>query len=253
MPHRVFACLLSALFMIALARPAAAEMNDRLSQQRFGAVTLGDYQAGDNVRFTLSRYRNVFLLHFAGETETYVLYADYGSLGGRVLRYDSGAIAIQVAGWGAMTIYPDNRPDGLPATRTGDAAAINMPSVGQSQVVSAADDEATHLAYVSGIHVAFTADWNASANDAWLRGIVYDTIGNTARGIARFAAKPQARGAFADRINTVRFQSSNKPLLQLTGKTLIVTYNASQGFMGRASSRAIAFALGKLFGLPISN
>ncbi len=253
MPKRGFVSLFCTMLLLALAQPAAAEMNDRLSQQRFGAITLGDYQAGNTVRFTLSRVRNDFLLHFAGDAETYVLYADYGSLGGRVLRYDSGAIAIQVAGWGAMTIYPDNQPDGLPATRTGDAAAINLPSVSQGQLIGTADDEASHLAYISGIHVGFTADWSATANDAMLRGLVYDTLGNTARGIARFAADAQTRGAFARRINTVRLQASGKPLIQIIGKTLIVTYNPSQGFMGRASSRAIALALGKIFGMPVSN
>jgi hypothetical protein len=252
MPKRGFAILLCAAFCV-LALPASAQLNDRLTQQRFGAIALGEFQAGNNVRFTLTRYRGEFLLHFSGDPEVYVLYADYGPLGGRVLRYDSGAVALQVAGWGSMTVYPDKEPDGLAAVRNGDASSPSLPAVGQQQILSAADDEASHIAYVCGLRFAFTADWNATANDAGLRALVYDTLGNTARGIARFAASTEGRAAFSQRISTVRFQQSSRTLIQLTGKTLIVTYNPSQGYMGRASSRAIAFALGKLFKVPIQN
>ena len=253
MPRRGLAFLLCAISCCALAQPAIGEMPSRLSQQHFGAISPGDFQAGDHVRFTLGRYRSEYLMRMAGEPEVYVLYADYGSLGGRVLRYDSGAIAIQVAGWGAMTIYPDNQPDGLPAMRTGDAQPPNLPMVNQSQILSAADDEASHLAYVSGVHVNFAADWNALANDAGLRAIAYDTLGNAARGIARFAANPACRDILAQKVATIRLQTGPKLVVQLSGNTLIVTFNPALGYMGRASSRAIAFALGKLFAVPMPN
>jgi hypothetical protein len=48
-------------------------------------------------------------------------------------------------------------------------------------------------------------------------------------------------------------QTSERPAIQMNGKTLIVTFNPRQGYTGRASSRAIAFALGKLFSVPTPN
>lgn len=236
-----------------MARPALAEVNDRLSQQRIGAITSGEFVAGDSQRFTLARYRGEFLMRLAGDPETYVLYADYGSMGGRVLRYDSGAVAIQVAGWGSMTIYPDAKPDGLPAMRTGDAQSLSIGSVSQAQLLGAAEDEASHIAYVSGVRISFTADWNSYSGDSAWRAQLYDTLENTSRGIIRLSANPAARAAFAQRISTVHFQISNKPLIQITGRTLIVTFNPRQFYMGRASSRAIAFALGKILRTPVPN
>ncbi|MGB8603266.1 MAG: DUF4908 domain-containing protein [Rhizomicrobium sp.] len=236
-----------------MAAPAYAEMNDRLSQQHFGTISSGDFVAGDSVHFQLARYHGEYLMRVAGDPETYVLYADYGPLGGRVLRYDSGATAIQVAGWGAMTLYTDNKPDGLPAMRTGDAQGIAPPNVSFAQLMGAADDEASHIAYVSGVRISFNADWNAYAGDANWRSLVYDTLENTARGIIRLAANPAARAAFAQRVSAVRLQPSHKPTIQLSGRTLIVTFNPQQAFMGRASSRAIAFAMGKLLQAPVSN
>lgn len=258
MPGRGFVQLLCASLCCAslyggLAAPAQAEMNDRLSQQHFGTISSGDFVAGDSVHFQLARYHGEYLMRVTGDPETYVLYADYGPLGGRVLRYDSGATAIQVAGWGAMTLYTDSKPDGLPAMRTGDTQGFSLPSVTFTQLMSAADDEASHIAYVSGVRISFGADWNAYAGDAAWRGLIYDTLENTTRGIIRLAANPAARAAFAQRVSAVRFQPSHKPTIQLSGRTLIVTFNPQQAYMGRASSRAIAFAMGKLLHTPVSN
>lgn len=246
-----------ALFLIvslccALA-PARAELNDRLNQQRFGNIPSGAFSAGDQLRFTLSHFRSEYLMKIVGEPEVFVLYADYGSLGGRVLRYDSGAVAIQVAGWGSMTLYTDSQPEGLPALRIGDAADPQMPGISAAHLRSTASDEAAHIAYVRGVHIVFAADWDGVADDADQRALLYDTLENTARGVARFAAIPAARDQFGRRISVVQFKASRKPTIQIVGRTLFVTYNPRDGFRGRASSRAIAYALGKLFRVPVPN
>jgi hypothetical protein len=246
MPKRGFALLLCASLSSVLAQQASAEVFDRIERQHFGSITAGSYQAGDNLRFSIDRYRNEYLMRYAGQPEVFVLYADFGSLGGRVLRYDSGAIAIQVAGWGAMTIYTDDRPEGLPAVRTGDSSAPNLPSATLAQAQSAADDETAHLSYTRGVHVSFTADWDALSGDSNLRALAFDAMENAARAIDRFTANQAARAVFAQRVSAVRIQQSDdRPKIQMSGKTLIVTFNPRQGYMGRASSRAIAYALGK--------
>jgi hypothetical protein len=253
MPRRGITFLLCAFLFSVLAQQAGAEVFDRIQQQHFGSIATGSYQAGDNLRFSIDRYRDQYLMRVAGQPEVFVLYADYGSLGGRVLRYDSGAIAIQVAGWGGMTLYTDDQPQGLPAVRTGDSAAPNLPSVTLAQAQSAADDEAAHLSYARGVRVSITADWNALSGDSNLRALAFDTMENAARGIDRFTANSAARAAFTQKVSVVHMQTSEKPLIQMSGKTLIVTFNPRQGYMGRASSRALAFALGKLFGVPVQN
>jgi len=252
MLHRAFALLIGMAFAYALATQARAAMGDRLQQQHFGDIAPGTYQAGDQIRFSLDRYQNEFLMRIAGNPEVYVLYADYGTLGGRVLRYDSGAIAIQVAGWGAMTIYTDEAPDGLPASRIGDSSPPVMPQVSMQQMQTAADDETSHLQYVRGLHVSFFADPD-TVGDGGVRTFAFDAMENAARGIDRFTANPAARAAFGQRVNAVRLQTSVKPYIKIADKVLIVTFNPHTGYFGRASSRAIAFALGKLFGIPIAN
>ena len=256
MPKRRIAVLFCAIMFCAFASPSGAEMNDRLSQEHFGSIQPGAYQAGDTLKFTLDhyqsdRYQNEYLMRFSGQPEVYVLYADYGSLGGRVLKYDSGSIVIQVAGWGGMTLYTDDSPGGLPAVRMGDSTVPSLGNVSSAQLQSAADDEAAHLAYARGIHLTITADWNTG--DGGLRALTFDAMENAARGIDRFAANPAAHNIFSQRVTAVAMQTSDKPIIKMQGKTLIVTFNPHRGYEGRASSRAISYALGKLFAVPTPN
>ncbi|HSZ75651.1 MAG TPA: hypothetical protein VK779_12590, partial [Rhizomicrobium sp.] len=77
--------------LLAPAAEAQQSLGARLEAGALGNVEAGAYAAGDNVTFTLLPWNGKFLLQIAGDPETYVLTSDQGSLGGRVLKYDSGA------------------------------------------------------------------------------------------------------------------------------------------------------------------
>jgi len=243
---RAVALLFGAVLLCAAAMPAQAGAFEQGA--RFSDIASGTYQAGDK-RFSLDRYQqNAFLLRFAGQPEIFVLYANFASMGGRVLQYDSGAMAIQITGWGGMTIYTDDHPEGLPTAKVGDSTPPVLPSISMGQMQSAADDETNHLNYARGLKISFFADQNAVADNA-VRALAYDSLENAARGIDRFTANPAARNAFGGRVTSVRLSISDKPYIKISDHVLIVTFNPRTGYFGRASSRAISFALGKLFGI----
>lgn len=244
------ALLLCALF--AGSAHAQDQMSARLSQERVGDIDPGTYSAG-RVSFTLDHYEDKFIVRFAGDPEIYVLYSDRASLGGRTLKFDSGALVLRVAGWGGMTLYTDSDPGGVPAERTGDSLPPSLSLISLSEMENAAEDEAEHLAYSRRVHMNFTADWNALAGDARLRAVCFDALQNTARGIDRFLLNDKARAAFAKKIDQVRIALGTKPIMFLSGKTLNVTFNAQTGYVGRASSRGIARALGQLLSVPTPN
>lgn len=246
MLNRAFALLFGAMTVCAVATQAQSGAFDASS--RFNDIAAGTYQAGDH-RFSLDPYQSAFLMRFAGQPEIFVLYANYSSMGGRVLQYDNGAIAIQVTGWGGMTIYTDDHPEGLPMARVGDSAPPVLPAISMQQMQQAADDETQHLSYVRGLKINFFADQNTVSDNA-VRAMAFDSMENAARGIDRFTANPAARNAFGQRISAVRLSISDKPYIKITDRVLIVTFNPRTGFFGRASSRAISFALGKVFGIP---
>jgi len=242
---RAFALLFGAVLFCASATQAQSAMFDRMA--RFSDISSGTYQAGDR-HFSLDRYQNAFLMRFAGQPEIFVLYANYGAMGSRVLQFDSGAIAIQVAGWGGMTLYTDDHPEGLPTSRVGDSSVPVLPAISMQQIQSAADDETSHLAYVRGLKVNFFADQNALADNG-IRALAFDTMENAARGIDRFTTNPTARATFAQRISSVRIAVADKPYIKIDNRVLIVSFNPRTGYFGRASSNAISSALGKVFGV----
>ena len=224
----------------------AQSLGEKLASEKLADVREGTYQAG-NIVFTLDRDGGHYLLRFANEPEIFVLYADHASLGGRVLKYDSGQVVLKITGWGGMTVYTDKKPDGLPAVRNGDSDPPSLPAVSLAAMKHAASDEAEHLAYMHRLNLSFSADWNKLAGDAGLRALSFDTLENTARGIGRFASMPKGQSAIASHVKIVMMAESRKPTLQLKGNTLIVTYDPDMGYAGRASSRAIARGLSKIF------
>jgi hypothetical protein len=240
---------IAALLLVSATTPLCAQdsLSERMSAGRLGDVAPGAYLAGDTVKFSLVPDGENFLLRFDGDPEVFVLYTAHASLGGRELKYDSGETALQVAGWGGMTLYTDADPNGLPAERTGDTVPPSPANVSLGDMQNAAGDEAEHLAYTRGLRLNFNADWGALAANPVMRAFAFDTLENTVRGIDRFSITAAGREALAKRVSTVMVAMGGKPTIGLNGKALVVTFNPERGYEGRASSRAIARALGKVF------
>jgi hypothetical protein len=247
MPKR--GILLAAIAMLSGIGAVSAQEGPRLAIERLGDIQTGLYSTSTGVTFSLDPYAGNYLLHIAGEREIFVLHVDHGALGGRLLKFDSGGVALQVSGWGAVTVYTDAQPGGLPAERTADSTAPALPPLTLADMQKAAGDEVEHLSYTRDLHLTFDTDWPALAGDAALRALTFDAMQNVARGIERFTASQPARAAFATRINAVHLGSGSRQTISLIGRTLIVTFVPSQGFAGRASSHAIAHVLGELFGI----
>lgn len=245
MARLAIAAILALACFASVGARAETALSERLSSEKLGAVQPGEYQA-DDVHFSLSKDGSSYLLHYDGDPEVFVLYSDFTSLGGRALKYDSGETALQVTGWGGITLYTDAHPGGLPAERSGDSDPPELQPVSLSDMQSATSDESDHLAYTCRLNVQFNADWNALQNNDALRARAFDALENTARGIERFAAKPAARKAFAEHFNRVLIETGKKPLLSTSDKTLVASFNPDTGWRGRASSRAIARALERL-------
>jgi hypothetical protein len=222
---------------------AQDSMQDRLSGDRIARVDPGAYAAGDKMGFNLDSLGSEFLLRIDGTSEVFVLYPSRASMGQRILRYDSGETAIVVAGWGNMTLYTDAQPGGLPAMRMGDSVPPEPPPLSVPELQSAAAEETQRLADARHVDIAFTADWNALLGDAVARGVAYDAMENAERGLSRFACSHSTHDALAKRVEQVSLQIGYQPLLSLSGRTLVVTFNPALGYEGRASSRAIARAL----------
>ena len=153
----------------------------RLSADKLADIQDGSYSAGESIVFSLENFGDRVLLRFDGSPEVFVLQADRVALGGRALKYDTGATALHESVWGGLTLYTETAPGGLPATRTGDFAAPPRPSVSRADLEAALRDEGAHLAYTQQVNLHFTT---TIGNDA-ARAAAFDALSNLDAGIAR--------------------------------------------------------------------
>src|SRR5438046_8173699 len=137
MVELLLAAIVGVSLVVGTSQCNAAELDRslqaRLSSARLGHLEPGTYLAGEKAQFELATAGSNYLLRCDGSPEVFVIIPGSAAMGGRVLRYDSGQTALQVAGWGGVTLYTDSYPEGLPAVRTGDAAAF-------SPIAASADD-----------------------------------------------------------------------------------------------------------------
>jgi hypothetical protein len=242
-------CLLAAITGPVLAQQESAvsdPMAARLSAEKLGDVETGSFSAGENLNFTLEPYGDRFLLRFADSPEGYVLSVERIFLGGRILRYDTGATALRVSVWGGMTLYTADAPNGLPTTRISDDLPQPRLPVSRDDLVAALADEESHLTYTLGLHLRFSAEPALLASNNDRRGLAFDTLISTAAGIEHLMATPAGRQALAKKFDTVRIVASAKAGVSLSGKTLLVSFAPASGQAGRASSREVALELGKM-------
>lgn len=244
--------LLLASTSLALAQPDAPPgvppgMASRLAAERVGPLQPGLYSAGDG-NFTLAPYGPArYLLRFSGRAENFVLSMDRGSLGAKLLKYDTGTTAIRVSVWGGMTLYTQDAPQGLPATYQGIAPAPDTLAVSAGELQTAFGDEASHLTYVQNVALKFSADPAVLSADAETRGRAFDAMVNAAMGIERYlAANPTGHRTLAKRINSVKVAEGGKPTITLSGQTLLVSFVPGEGHEGHASSLAIQQELSRL-------
>lgn len=227
---------------------ARSSMSSRLLAERPSAVQPGLYSAGENLTFTLAPYGARYLLRFSGASESFVLSVERGSLGAKLMKYDTGTTAVRVSVWGGMTIYTLDAPQGMPATYQGTAPATAPLAISANELNTAFADEARHLTYVQNIALKFSADPAVLGADGETRGRAFDALTNAATGIERYlAANPAMRSVLAKRINNVRVAEGGKPTITLSGQTLLVSFVPDEGHEGHASSLAIQQELARLF------
>lgn len=221
-------------------------MAARLAADRPADIETGTFNAGEGIDFSLEPYGDKYILRFAGEPEAFVLSEERVILGGRELKYDTGATALRVSVWGSMTLYTEATPGGLPATRTGDYTPPPYPSVSPSDLAAALHDEASHMAYEYHVALRFAAPVENEAS----RAEAFNALPAIAGGIARVVSAPGGHETFARRIDAVKMVEGDRPACALSGRTLLVNIVPSQGLAGHPSSRAIAVALGKFLSIP---
>jgi len=207
----------------------------------------GRYMADDQLRFMIDLKDDQIRLRFIDSDEVFYLTSEPAPLGGRVLKYDTGDVALQVAGWGGLTLYTASDPGGIPAERADDEADNFEPKpIAAKDVKGFALKLAQDLAVAHDFGVGFAADWEELAQGDGVRALAVDAMRNAAYALGNLASSPE-RDAIANRFHMVRVIPAAEPGARMEESVLIVSYAPEGGPSARPSSRAIARVLAEAF------
>jgi uncharacterized protein DUF4908 len=207
----------------------------------------GRYMADDQLRFLIDLQDDQIRLRFIDSDEIFYLTNEPAPLGGRVLKYDTGEVALQVAGWGGLTLYTENDRGGVPAERADDESdGFEPAAVAAKDLKGFALKLAQDLAVAHDFGVGFAADWEELAQGEGVRALAVDAMRNAAYALGRLASGPE-REAIADRFHVVRVTSASEPGATIEDGVLVISYTPEGGPSARPSSRVIARVLAETF------
>lgn len=207
----------------------------------------GRYMADDQLRFMIDVEDDQIRLRFIDSDEVFYLTSEPAPLGGRVLKYDTGEVALQVAGWGGLTLYTENDRGGVPAERADDESDRFEPAlVAAKDVKGFALKLAQDLAVAHDFGIGFAADWDEIAQGDGVRRLAVDAMRNAAYALRRLAGSPE-RDAIANRFHVVRVTAGSEAGAKIADGVLVISYAPEAGPSARPSSRAISRVLAGAF------
>jgi len=206
----------------------------------------GTYIANDDLTFIVDHFDAQARLRFDGSDEVFYLTSEAAPLGGRVLKYDTGAVALQVAGWGGVTLYTEQSKSGLPAEYSDVVRNVDPPPVADKDVKSFAAKLAQELSSREDIAIGFAADWDQMAQSAILRALGCDAMRNVTYALKELA-KTGRRAIISDRLHIIRVIQGTKPGVTMQKGILAITIAPQAGPSARPSSLAIARTLQAAF------
>ena len=222
----------------------ASPLQGRLFAQPLLLPAEGTYLINDIPTFMVDRREGGQVrLRFLDSDEVFYLSSEPGSLGSRVLKYDTGDVALNVAGWGGVTLYTDEIRSGIPAERQANATDFEPKPVPAKEIKPLADRLSRELIMHGAFSIGFSADWDALARQSeTARGLAVDSLRNAAYALVQMAGETE-RSAIAANLHTVRLVEAAQPGVALEKGTLVISYAPKNGPSARPSSLAIERAL----------
>ena len=202
----------------------------------------GTYMAGDTLSFVIDHRNGRVRIRFGDSDEVFYLSSEAAPLGGRILKYDTGTTALQVTGWGGVTLYTAEAQSGLPAEYADVVQNVDPTPVEGKDVKIFASHLAQELSFREDFAIGFAADWGDLAQTETARVLGCDAMRNATYALQR-VAKTDKRAAVADKVHIVRVMQGDRPGAGYKKGVLTVTYASKAGLAGRPSSLAITKVL----------
>lgn len=207
----------------------------------------GVYAVGDDVVFMIDHAQAQTRMRFVGSDEVFYLTSDPSTLGGRVLKYDTGETALAVTGWGGVTFYSKETPGGMPAERVGEAMPLDPKPVSSHDAKYFAAALSQRLADRDNLAVGFATRWEWLSHEDGARALATDAMRNATYAVEQLLHSRKSRNAVASRLRVIRVVAGTAKSAKMEDDTLVVTVAPQGGPSARPSSMAITEAIAGKF------
>lgn len=203
-----------------------------------GAPPSGRYVSESGEAFIFDGTGSRPLFRFERRSETWVLRTSPAPRGDVIYRNDAGAQILRVTPSGGVTLYTTRAPNGSPASLTGGSAALSLPEITPTQLITYSIQQSGRMSAALGHLVAV----NVELDRPGLEPVVAETISVVAEAILRMARSATVRGQVAQ-VRRIQIEESGRPGVSFSNGTLTVLIVGDQGLAGRPSSARIIRAV----------
>jgi hypothetical protein len=217
---------------------AQAEQSRNLAVRpsRPGHPPSGRYQSESGEAFVFDGTGALPLFRFERRTETWVLRPTPAPRGDVIYRNDAGAQVLRFAQGGGMTLYTVRSPNGSPASLTGGAEPLTLPTLGPIRLFSLMNQRGFLLNQALGRLVVINLDGDQS------EALMVDALIVTTDAVIRMARSPTFRTQLAE-LRSITLVEGSRASVSFQRGDLRVVVNPSQSLAGRPSSSSIIRAV----------
>jgi hypothetical protein len=181
-------------------------------------------------------------MRFDGSSEVWVLTPNSAPRGDIIYKDDMGEPVLRLTRLGGLTLFTEDRPQGMAAGFMGPAPHLKLPPVDNLQLLLRDFTRASAAASRAAQKlIAFEAE------DAPLEAapLLADAAHVTSEAFVQVAGKGDRERKLLSRFSKVQFFAGKSPNADAKGQTVRITIAPDRGLAGRPSSHRIAAAISK--------
>ena len=218
---------------------AQAEQNRNFSNPYRGRGLPADglYASETGERFIFDGRGSRPLFRFERREETWVLRSTPAPRGDVIYRNDAGAQILRVTPDGGLTLYTTRAPNGSPASRVGQAPALELPTLGPIRLFTLMNQRGSLVSQALGRLIVINLTGEQS------EALMVDALIVTTEAVIRMARTPTFRDRVAGLRSITLVEGSRSAVTFSRNGDLRVVVDPRQGQAGRPSSSSIIRAV----------
>lgn len=203
-----------------------------------GAPTVARYVSETGVRFTFDRSQGLPLVKFDRSPEVWVLRPQPAPRGDVLYLNDLGEPLLRASRTGGLTVFTNDRPEGLAVALSGGGSMLRMTALGPQQLLERLALASTRATRAARRLIPFEADASPASS-----ALTADAAMVAAEAIIRMTRQTDGRIVVSG-LERVRLVEGRQARAYVREGVIEITVAPGQGMSGRPSSERILAAAG---------